>query len=386
MQEETMLGLRLECRAIEHPCSGYVRELERRLAERSNEIRRIEKRLQAASLFLHPKISDFKACGEIIGESPAILGVVAQIERVARTDANVLIQGESGTGKELVAREIHKRSRRSRRPLIKVNCAAIPKDLYESEFFGHVKGAFTGAVYDRIGRFEAADGATLFLDEVGEIPINLQSKMLGVLQDGEFERVGDGVTRRADVRIIAATNKNLKAEIEAKRFRDDLFYRLNVFPIEIPPLRDRKDDIRLLVIHLVRKLSKKMNMPEPRLSMANIQDLMRYDWPGNVRELENVVERALILSRSGRMHFMLTSQHEAPDTAAALEPSPGRADVGNAVLTAKALKALERRNTLEALRRCRWKIYGEDGASRLLGLKPTTLIERMKRMKIARPK
>lgn len=386
MQNETTPELRLKCRAIENQCSWYIRELERGVDERKAEIRRLKDRLQAENLFLRQEISENHLYGKIIGNSLAIRRVVAQIERVAPTNANVLIQGESGTGKGLVAREIHKRSNLSHRPLIKVNCAAIPKDLYESEFFGHVRGAFTGAVHDRIGRFEAADGATLFLDEVGEIPVGLQSKMLRVLQEGEFERVGEGVTRKATVRIISATNKNLKEEVDAKRFRDDFFYRLNVFPIQIAPLRERKGDIILLAARLVEKLSKKLNLPQPRLNAANIQDLKGYDWPGNVRELENAIERAIILSRSGRMHFILTPENDPAEGIEAPEIPPRSPDVGGAILTMDDLKALERQNTLNALMRCRWKIYGDDGASRLLGLKPTTLIERMKRMKIVRPK
>ena len=208
----------------------------------------------------------------------------------------MLITGESGTGKELVAREIHRRSSRSNRPLIKLNCAAIPRELYGSEFFGHSKGSFTGAVRDRIGRFELADGGTLFLDEIGEIPLDLQRKLLRVLQEGELERVGDEVTRKVDVRVIAATNRDLKAESESKRFRSDLYYRLSVFPIELPPLSERKEDIPLLAEHLLSQLARKLGRPAPRLTIANVQELQRYDWPGNVRELQHVLERALITS------------------------------------------------------------------------------------------
>ena len=246
-----------------------------------------------------------RAFGDLVGQSPALRNVVRQIDLVAPTEATALILGESGTGKELVAREIHKRSVRHAQPLIRVNCASIPKELYESEFFGHVKGAFTGAVKDRAGRFEAADGGTLLLDEVGEIPLDLQSKFLRVLQEQQYERVGDERTRNVDVRVIAATNRDLKKEVEAGRFRQDLYYRLNVFPLEIAPLRERKEDIPLLAEHLLELASKKLNCPKPRLTKALVAKLQRYDWPGNIRELQNVIERSLIISGSQGLQFDL---------------------------------------------------------------------------------
>ena len=305
-QPEDLHLLKEKCRNLESQCAAYIRsleaanhnlaseitrrkkaeeaiqnahdELEKLVAERTKEIRLLKDRLQAENVFLKQELAASHAYGTIIGDSHPIKTVISQIELVAPTDANVLIHGESGTGKELVAREIHKHSSRKEKPLIKVNCATIPKELYESEFFGHVKGSFTGAVKDRIGRFEAADGGTIFLDEVGEIPFDLQSKLLRILQEGEYERLGEDKTRKVDVRIIAATNKDLQMEVAAKRFRDDLFYRLNVFPIQIAPLKDRKTDIQPLATHFAKKLSRELNVPCPRLTKANLIDLQSYHW------------------------------------------------------------------------------------------------------------
>ena len=358
-------------------------ELELQVAARTAEIQKLQERLQAENIFLKEELAGEHAYGEIIGESAALKTVTLRIDLVAPTSANVLILGDSGTGKELIAREIHKHSLRRDRPLIKVNCATIPKELYESEFFGHVKGAFTGAISDRIGRFEAADGGTLFLDEVGEIPLSLQGKLLRVLQEGEFERVGEGKTRKVDVRIISATNKNLLEEIKNGRFREDLYYRLNVFPIEITPLRERKEDIPLLATHFVEKLSKRLNRPVPRLTKANLIDLRAHDWPGNVRELQNVIERALILSPYDRLRFDLpriNGEPRGPGFGIAEDPS----NPSMPILTEPEIKALQKQNMLAALMRCGWKIYGDHGAARVLGLKPTTLIERMRTLQIKR--
>src|SRR5437867_9699410 len=243
--------------------------------------------------------------GDIIGQSPAIQKILAQIATVAPTEANVLVLGESGTGKELVARAIHDLSARKEHPLVRVNCASVPKELFESEFFGHVRGAFTGAIKDRVGRFELADGGTLFLDEIGEIPLDLQSKLLRVLQEGQFERLGDDRTRTVQVRLIAATNRDLLAEAKAGRFRLDLYYRLSVFPVELPPLRERLEDMRLLAEHFIKQSARRLGVPRPRLSKLHLQELQTYDWPGNVRELQNVIERAIILSRGGHLQFEL---------------------------------------------------------------------------------
>ena len=359
-------------------------ELELEVARRTAEIQKLQERLQAENIQLKEDLAGAHAYGGIIGESPSLKAVISRIGLVAPTNANVLILGESGTGKELIAREIHRESTRKDRSLVKVNCATIPKELYESEFFGHVKGAFTGAVSDRMGRFEAADGGTLFLDEVGEIPPSLQGKLLRVLQEGEFERVGEGRTRKVDVRIIAATNKNLMEEIKSGRFREDLYYRLNVFPVEVTPLRDRKEDIPLLVTHFIEVLSRRLNRTVPRLTEANLMDMKAHDWPGNVRELQNIIERALILSPHGRLHFDLPRVNSGA-------PLPGQSlsDAASSqttpILTEADIAVLQKQNMLAALIRSDWKIYGKDGAAQLLGIKPTTLIERMRRLKIKRP-
>jgi len=411
-QPEDLNRLAEKCRNLESQCAAYVRSLEEAnddlareiakrkkaeeairnaydglekiVAERTQEIRLLKDRLQAENVFLKQELAVSDAYGTIIGDSHPIKTVISQIELVAPTDANVLIYGESGTGKELVAREIHKHSSRKEMPLIKVNCATIPKELYESEFFGHVKGSFTGAVKDRIGRFEAADGGTIFLDEVGEIPFELQSKLLRILQEGEYERLGEDKTRKVHVRIIAATNKDLEKEVTAKRFRDDLFYRLNVFPIQVAPLKVRKADIQLLATHFAKKLSREMNVPCPRLTQANLIDLQSYDWPGNVRELENAIERAMILARSKDLNFSLIKAGFQFSESLPTVNLPDR-DAQGQVMTEAELKQFERQNTINALVHCQWKIYGQAGAAQLLAIKPTTLIERMKRMHIQKP-
>ena len=346
------------------------------------EIEQLKGQLELERDYLRDELLEAHEFGDIVGGSPSLRNVLQQIELVAPTDASVLILGESGTGKELVAREIHRHSQRQDRPLVKVNCASIPRELYESEFFGHVKGAFTGAVSDRAGRFELADGGTLFLDEVGEIPLVLQSKLLRVLQEGEFERVGDERTHHANVRIIAATNRDLKQEIDANRFREDLYYRLNVFPVEVAPLRQRKEDIALLAAHFVEISARKLNQPRPRLTQANILKLQRYDWPGNIRELQNVIERAVITANAGRLRFDLPTDP--------LPKSPSPADtqestVKTVIVTDDEMRRRERENILAALKQTKWKIAGEEGTAELLGIKPTTLASRIKKMKIRRP-
>jgi DNA-binding NtrC family response regulator len=321
--------------------------------------------------------------GKIIGQSGACRRIISQVEVVAPTDATVLILGETGTGKELIAREIHQRSRRNDKPLVRVNCTSIPRELFESEFFGHAKGAFTGAIKDRAGRFEIAAGGTLFLDEVGEIPLELQSKLLRVLQEKCYERVGEDRTRQTDVRIIAATNRDLKKDIGAGRFREDLYYRLNVFPLQVPPLRERKGDITLLATHFVELLVKELGCPKPRLTRAGIEALESYEWPGNIRELRNVIERAAIFARGGALEFDL------PVTGASVDPTsfgPQYSDgLDPEYLTESEMRRRERENLLAILQKTGWRIKGSDGAAELLGVKATTLVARIKKMGFNRP-
>ena len=321
--------------------------------------------------------------GKIIGQSGACRRIVSQVEVVAPTDATVLILGETGTGKELIAREIHQRSRRNDKPLVRVNCTSIPRELFESEFFGHAKGAFTGAIKDRAGRFEIAAGGTLFLDEVGEIPLELQSKLLRVLQEKCYERVGEDRTRQTDVRIIAATNRDLKKDIGAGHFREDLYYRLNVFPLQVPPLRERKGDITLLATHFVELLVKELGCPKPRLTRAGIEALESYEWPGNIRELRNVIERAAIFARGGALEFDL------PVTGASVDPTsfgPQYSDgLDPEYLTESEMRRRERENLLAILQKTGWRIKGSDGAAELLGVKATTLVARIKKMGFNRP-
>jgi len=344
------------------------------------EIERLRSHLEVENLFLRQDLQESRAVGDLIGEHESMRELLRQIQMVAPTDATVLILGESGTGKELVARELHRLSQRSDRPLIRVNCASVPRELYESEFFGHVKGAFTGAIKDRGGRFEAADGGTLFLDEVGEIPLTLQSKFLRVLQEKQYERVGEERTRTVDVRIIAATNRDLKKEVEAGRFREDLYYRLNVFPLRVPALRERREDIPLLTRHFLEHAARRLRLPLPRLTEAHIRLLQGCDWPGNVRELQNATERALILARNGELRFDVPAS-----TVYEGEARSGGNGSGPRIYTDSEMRLRERQNVLAALEKTGWKIHGEGGAAELLGLRPTTLISRLKKMGLSRP-
>ena len=334
------------------------------------EVEALKRRLELENAYLQEEIRSLDSFGGIIGKSQPLQTLAQQISLVAPTDAAVLILGESGTGKELVAREIHQRSRRAGRPLIKVNCAAIPRELFDSEFFGHTKGSFTGALRDRIGRFELADGGTLFLDEIGEIPLDLQSKLLRVLQEGELERIGDEKTRKVDVRIIAATNRDLKSASDSGLFRSDLYYRLSVFPIALPPLRQRRDDIPLLAEHFLRQQARRLGRPVPALNAAALAQLHAYDWPGNIRELQHVLERALITAGKGPLRLQLS---EVP-ASAAMPATPATP----VIHSAGALKKLATENLRRALEQCDGKIYGPDGAAALLGLKPTTLASKLK--------
>ena len=335
----------------------------------------LHQKLELESEFLRQEIVETGAMGEFVGQSAALQNVVRQIDLVAPTDANVLILGESGTGKELVAREIHKRCEQRERPMIKVNCASIPRELFESEFFGHVKGAFTGALKDRGGRFEAADGGTLFLDEVGEIPLELQGKLLRALQEGQYERVGEDRTRQVDVRIIAATNRDLKKEAAAGKFRIDLYYRLNIFPIEVAPLRQRKEDILPLASLALQRAARRFGRPHVGLTQSDLIQLQHYEWPGNVRELQNVIERAVIASKGKRLHLELESlsnEIQSPQLTATKEEQ-------NNIITETTMRELERKNIEAALEKSAGRIYGRQGAAQLLGLPPTTLTARIKK-------
>jgi transcriptional regulator with GAF, ATPase, and Fis domain len=314
----------------------------------------------------------------MVGQSHALQKIATQITMVAPTEASVLIQGESGTGKELIASAIHERSERAGKTMVRVNCASIPRELFESEFFGHAKGSFTGAHEERAGRFQVADGSTLFLDEVGEIPIELQGKLLRVLQEGQFSRVGEDTVRSVDVRVITATNRDLKAEVKEGRFREDLYFRLGVFPLDVPPLRERLDDIPLLATHFLEQASARSNRPEIQLRQRDVDALQAYDWPGNVRELQNVIERAVILSTTGRLHLDLES---APRS---VHVQQGDHDVE--VMTDAEVRAIEKRNLAAALDATNWKISGTGGAAELLDLKPTTLTSRMKSFGISKPR
>lgn len=324
--------------------------------------------------YLRDEINVTLNFGEIIGESQALKRTLAQIEAVAKTSTSVLILGESGVGKEMVARAIHANSARADMPLVKVNCASIPKDLFESEFFGHVRGSFTGAHRDRVGRLHLAAGGTLFLDEVGEIPLDLQGKLLRALQEHEFERVGDDKTIKVDVRIIAATNRDLKAEVEAGRFRKDLYYRLSIFPIEVPPLRERVQDIGPLAIQFLNSICLELGREPMQLTRQQLDRLTGYDWPGNIRELKNVIERAVILSKDHRLRLDLAmssdNQVEKPSLSTPLETE--------AFVTDAILREKERMNMMAVLRHTNWRISGRGGAAELLGIKPSTLAYRMK--------
>jgi formate hydrogenlyase transcriptional activator len=354
------------------------READEKLHAALAEVDRLRERLELENAYLQEEIRIETNPRGIIGRSEAIQTTLRQVKLVAPTTAAVMISGESGTGKELIARAIHEASHRSDRPLIRVNCAAIPRELFESEFFGHIRGAFTGAVRDRIGRFELADGGTLFLDEVGEIPLELQGKLLRVLQEGNFERVGEERTRTVDVRLIAATNRDLKQEVALGRFREDLYFRLNVFPVESVPLRERREDIPLLAQHFLMSESKELKS-DLKLSEGDARRLSRYDWPGNVRELQNVIERAAILAQNGRLRIDLPDASGGQPSTAAGRP---KADARPVVLTSSEMREHERANIVAALRACAGKVFGPGGAAELLDIKPTTLASRIKALGI----
>lgn len=355
--------------------------VERRLRQTLAENARLREELELERDYLREEVNVALNFGRIVGTSPALKQMLSRVEAVANTPASVLLLGESGVGKELVAREIHMQSPRADGPLVKVNCASIPKELFESEFFGHVKGAFTGAVRDRIGRFQLADGGTIFLDEVGEIPMELQGKLLRVLQESEFERVGDDVTRSVDVRVIAATNRVLEELIVEGEFREDLFYRLSVFPVNVPPLRERGDDVIQLAQHFLEQTARDFGRDPMTLTQTQADKLRRYDWPGNVRELKNVIERAVILSPGNVLRLDRSMPDPRPDEETREVPA---AD-GSRVLNEEQMRDFQKQNIIAALKESNWRVSGAGGAAEILGVKPTTLADRIRTHGIQKP-
>lgn len=369
----------LTLRQLQRELEQTNAQLEERVAERTQalttalaQLDASKNQLQAENTYLRDEIKETGGFGEIVTQSPAFTPILRKVEQVAPTPTTVLILGESGTGKELLARAIHQHSPRKNQPMIKVNCAALPPNLFESELFGHEKGSFTGAVNQKIGRFELANKGTIFLDEIGEMPLDLQVKLLRVLQEGEFERVGGTKTINVQVRVIAATNRDLETEVQAGNFRADLYYRLNVFPIRSLPLRDRKDDIPVLVRHFCDKHGPAMNRRIEQIPTSVINTLMAYNWPGNVRELENIVERALIGS-PGRQLELGDSPGLDRNSALARSVSP------------RTLEECEREHIISVLEQTKWKVSGENGAARILDIIPTTLESKMKKLGIVRP-
>ncbi|HEX6764193.1 MAG TPA: sigma 54-interacting transcriptional regulator, partial [Polyangiaceae bacterium] len=360
---------------------------ERQAREREAENRQAEKTIRSLTdetEYLRAELRELGRSGEILGSGASLVAVLNDVRQVAPTDTTVILFGETGTGKELFARAVHAESARRDKPLVKVNCAAIPASLIESEFFGHERGAFTGATVKREGRFALADGGTIFLDEIGELPVELQGKLLRVLQEGEFESVGSSKTRKVDVRVIAATNRDLRRAMSEGKFREDLYYRLSVFPITLPPLRERGDDILLLAAEFARGFAARMGRRIEPLSPELGNRLKAYPWPGNVRELKNVIERAVITAQNGHLNVeraLPGSTRGDPDTSAS-KPATSTA---SKLLTADDLARLERDNLRRALERTEWQVAGESGAARLLGMAPSTLTSRMKALGVRRP-
>jgi PAS domain S-box-containing protein len=348
----------------------------RNVNERHEAVRQIQQ-LTEQTEYLKEELKAVQNFDEIIGRSQAMLSLLRDVERVARTDTSVLILGETGTGKELIARAVHNASRRASKPLIKVNCAALPATLIESELFGHERGSFTGATAKRTGRFHLADGGTIFLDEVGELPLELQAKLLRVLQEGEFEPVGSSKTVKVDVRVIAATNRDLSKRVGEGQFREDLYYRLNVFPLTVPALRDRREDIALLANAFLERSLQKLGRTMEPLSAEAVTRLNAYDWPGNVRELQNVIERSLIVAEDGRPNLDRALPLSEKDQALLSFESINGRDEEARVLTVGELQELEKKNIVAALERCNWRIAGDSGAANLLGMKPSTLNSRI---------
>ncbi len=363
-QEELVQRLRLIAEVIANALFRKKSDIELRGAHK--EILMLKDQLYNENIFLQKEIESIQSQGEIIGESESIKEVIGKIKRVAPTDSSVLITGETGTGKELIARAIHKTSSRNHRAMITINCAALPSTLVEGELFGREKGAYTGALTKQAGRFEIADGSTIFLDEIGELPLGLQVKMLRVLEEGEFERLGSTKTIHTDIRLIAATNQDLEKRVQEGRFRKDLYYRLNVFPIHISPLRERPADILPITWTFIKKISETMGRQIIAISKGSIETIQQYSWPGNVRELRNIIERAIITETGKILHVELPDNQESK--------------------TLISLDALQKQHILNVLENTKWRIRGDNGAAEILGLKPTTLYSRMKKLGINRPK
>jgi formate hydrogenlyase transcriptional activator len=346
------------------------------------EIRELKEQLSKEKLYLEDEIRTEMNFAQIIGNSASLRRVLKGVGTVAPTDSTVLIYGETGTGKELIARAIHDLSPRRSKPFVKLNCAAIPTGLLESELFGHEKGAFTGAIAQRIGRFEVANGGTIFLDEIGEIPLELQTKLLRVLQEREFERLGSSRTLRTDARLIAATNRDLEAMVSDQKFRSDLFFRLNVFPVHVPPLRERQGDIPLLVRHFTQQFSRHMKKVMETIPSATMDALCRYHWPGNIRELQNVIERAVIISTGPALSVDVADlkfpKTNHPDERVAPPNSSANGGLNH------LLEETERQQVLQALKQCNWVVAGPDGAAALLGVNRSTLQVRIRKLGISR--
>lgn len=372
------INTHLTLRKLQRELQHANQHLEQRVTDRTEalskalkEVEQLKNQLQAENHYLREEIKLTNNFGEIVTQSKLFQKVLKKVEQVAPTNTSVLILGESGTGKELLARAVHQLSNRKNRPLVKINCAALPATLIESELFGHEKGAFTGAITQKIGRFELADGGTIFLDEIGEIPLELQSKLLRVLQEGEFERVGNAKTMKVNVRVIAATNRDLEKEIGEGKFREDLYYRLNVFPIQSPPLRERKEDIPVLVRHFCAKHGPGVGKKIDIIPQEVIDALVVYNWPGNIRELENIIERSLIISQ-GRKLELGDWLNRKSTLAKRVSPV--------------TMEECERNHIIAILEMTHWKVSGEKGAARILDLVPTTLESKMKKLGIQREK
>ena len=396
--EEVLARVRVHLtrRELECKLAELNRELEKRVASRTaelqtalGEVQALKARLQQENRYLKEELSEASNLGEIIGSAPALQQALRKVAAVAPTDSTVLIHGETGTGKELIARALHAQSQRRDKPMIKLNCSAISAGLVESELFGHVKGAFTGATDKRMGRFELADGGTLFLDEVSELPLETQAKLLRVLQEQEFEPVGSCKTIKVDVRVIAATNRDLLADVGCGRFRSDLFYRLNVFPIALPALRERAEDISVLANHFMQRMARKLGKPIERIAPATLAQLNRYSWPGNIRDLQNTIERAAVLATGSELvvdwdlgppALGVNARDGSQPSTHPVQPLPARSADGEA----HSLEAIEREHIIAMLRKTRGVVEGPRGAAQLLEMNPSTVRFRMKKLSIGK--